>query len=367
MIWIIINIKNKNILIFLSKFLLFFVDLYFLNNISIYEFIKKNKINNLKVCICTLGKEENRYIKEFVEHYKNYGVDKIYLYDNNDIDGEKFENVIQKYVDNKFVEINNWRGIKGKSTYYKIMDSCYQTYHDYYDWLIFYEIDEFIYLKKYKNIKSFLINHRFNQCESIQLNWVHMSDNNQLFYENKTLNERFTEKGKNIIKNRKNKICYVKSIIKGGLKNVVINNNHLLNKKLKACNGFGEKSQLKKIMSLKPDYEFNYIKHYYGKSVQEFIEKINRGDLLRGNKKKVINWAIKKFFYINKITTEKVEYIQKHIGKKYDLTKYIKKIKWKLLIFLIDFIYNILQVLIITQEWPINLLLFLIWINYYIV
>ena len=194
-----------------------------------------------------------------------------------------------------------------------------------------------------------------------------MSDNNQLFYENKTLNERFTEKGKNIIKNRKNKICYVKSIIKGGLKNVVINNNHLLNKKLKACNGFGEKSQLKKIMSLKPDYEFNYIKHYYGKSVQEFIEKINRGDLLRGNKKKVINWAIKKFFYINKITTEKVEYIQKHIGKKYDLTKYIKKIKWKLLIFLIDFIYNILQVLIITQEWPINLLIFLRWINYYIV
>jgi len=305
------------------------LNLYFLNNIIIFELFRKNELNNLKVCICTVGKEENRYIQEFVEHYKNYGVDKIYLYDNNDINGEKFENVLSKYVDNKFVEIINWRGVKEKSTYYRIMDSCYQTYHNYYDWLIFYEIDEFIYLKKYGNIKSFLVRNKFIKCESIQLNWVHMSDNNKLFYENISLNERFPKVGKNIVKSKKNKICYVKSIIRGGLKNISIKNNHLLNKKLKACNGFGKKSQLKKIRSLNPDYKFNYILHYYSKSVQEFVEKIHRGDLLRGNKKKVINWAIEKFFYINEITQEKIEYIQKHIGNEYNLTKYINEINGK--------------------------------------
>ena len=47
-----------------------------------------------KTCICTLGKQENKYIREFVEYYNRIGVDKIYLYDNNDIKGEKFENVI---------------------------------------------------------------------------------------------------------------------------------------------------------------------------------------------------------------------------------------------------------------------------------
>ena len=98
-----------------------------------------------------------------------------------------FEKVIGKYVDNSFVEIIDWRGVKGTSTYYGIMDSCYQTYHDQYDWLLFYELDEFLYLKNYKNIKSFLINKVFDKCESIQLNWVHMSDNNQIFYENKPL------------------------------------------------------------------------------------------------------------------------------------------------------------------------------------
>jgi hypothetical protein len=88
-----------------------------------------------------------------------------------------------------------------------------------------------------------------------------------------------------------------------------------------------KKVKLKKIQSLDPDYEFNFIRHYYGKSVQEFIEKIIRGDLLRGNAKKIIEWAIEKFFYINKITSEKINYIQKHLGNKYNLTKYTNELK----------------------------------------
>ena len=130
-----------------------------------FAIIKKDNLSNLKVCICTLGKKENKYISEFVEHYKKYGVDKIYLYDNNDINGEKFEDVIGEYVANNFVEIINWRGVKGTSTYFRIMDSCYQSYHDEYDWLIFYELDEFIYLKNYTNIKLFLSNKIYDKCE----------------------------------------------------------------------------------------------------------------------------------------------------------------------------------------------------------
>ena len=228
------------------------------------------------------------------------------------------------------MEIIDWRGVKGASTYYGIMNSCYQTYHDQYDWLLFYELDEFLYLRNYKNIKSFLVNKMFDECESIQLNWVHMSDNNQIFYENKPLYERFPERGKNVVENKYNKICFVKTMIRGHLKNISIMHNHILNDKLKACNGFGKKSELrKKIESLNPDYKYNFIKHYYGKSVQEFVEKMNRGDLLRGDAKKVIEWAIEKFFYINKVTSEKIKYIQTYLGNEYNLTKYIREINKK--------------------------------------
>ena len=148
-----------------------------------------------------------------------------------------------------------------------------------------------------------------------------MSDNNQIFYENKPLHERFIKIGKNVVKNQYNKICFVKTMIRGHLKNITINQNHVLSEKLKACDGFGKKSKVKKIESLNPDYKFYYIRHYYSKSVQEFIEKIKRDDLLRGNAKKIIEWAIEKFFYINDITSEKINYKRKQLGNKYNLTK----------------------------------------------
>ena len=321
------KIINKIKLNVLPKIFLFVSFFYSLNYLKKIKLLQNYRLNNLKVCICTLGKDENKYITEFVEHYKNYGIDKIYLYDNNDIDGENFEDVIGKYIDNQFVEISNWRGVKGTSTYFGIMDSCYQSHHEQYDWLIFYELDEFLYLKNYQNIKKFLINKRFDECESIQLNWVHMSDNNQIFYENKPLHERFPEIGKNVVKNKVNKLCYVKTIVRGHLKNITIIQNHILSEKLKACNGYGKKGQVSKITSLNPDYEFYFIRHYYGKSVQEFVEKIKRGDLMRGIAKNVTEFAIKKFFYINEITLEKIEYLKKHLGNNYNLSNYIKKIK----------------------------------------
>ena len=53
------------------------------------EIINFRIVKNTKVCVCTPVKRENRYIKEYVEHYKKYGVDKIFLYDNNNVDGER--------------------------------------------------------------------------------------------------------------------------------------------------------------------------------------------------------------------------------------------------------------------------------------
>ena len=57
-----------------------------------------------------MGKNENKYSLEFVEYYKKIGVDKIIIYDNNDINGETFESVVFKYIESKYVEIIDYRG-----------------------------------------------------------------------------------------------------------------------------------------------------------------------------------------------------------------------------------------------------------------
>ena len=61
------------------KFLLIVINILLWNNIKKKELLRNFLLSNMKICICTLGKNENKYISEFVEHYKKYGVDKIIM------------------------------------------------------------------------------------------------------------------------------------------------------------------------------------------------------------------------------------------------------------------------------------------------
>ena len=72
--------KIKNIIILSFLFITF-----------VFKNIKKK---NIKICLCAIVKNENPYLREFVEYYKKIGYNKIILYDNNEINGENLEEVI---------------------------------------------------------------------------------------------------------------------------------------------------------------------------------------------------------------------------------------------------------------------------------
>ena len=101
-----------------------------INNININ--LNNTKNNNIskqtKVCVCTPAKEENRYIREFIQHYEKYGVDKMFLYDNNEIEGEKFDDILKDYITKGFVEILNRRG--KKDGMHEIMNNCYKNNYE---------------------------------------------------------------------------------------------------------------------------------------------------------------------------------------------------------------------------------------------
>ena len=42
-----------------------------------------------------MGRQENLYVKEFIEYYINLGVDHIYIYDDNDPNTERVSDVIE--------------------------------------------------------------------------------------------------------------------------------------------------------------------------------------------------------------------------------------------------------------------------------
>ena len=290
---IILNYKRKKI-----KLEFYYILLLFLILISLNKY-KKNKI---KVCLCTVGKLENRYILEFVDHYKKYHIDKIILYDNNDINGEKFEDLLSDYLKLNFIEIINHRG--ETKIQIKMFQDCYKNNYKKYDWLLFYDIDEFIHLKKFHSIKDFLIQSKFNNCQSIYLNWIIHTDNNLIFYDNRLLSRRFTETFK-----RAN-FCIGKTIIRGNIENLEFHSAHSLDFNIGRCNGFGKIIKLKINRYCKvPDYKYFYIDHYYSKSTEEFINKINRGSGTRGQNIKKKYGRIQNYFIFNKITEEKINLI----------------------------------------------------------
>lgn len=275
--------------------------------------ISKFKNNYIKICICTIGKNENRYIKEFLEYYKNYGVDKIFLYDNNNIEGEKFENIINDYISQNFVVIKNWRGIK--SPQMMMYKDCYNKNYDKFEWLIFNDIDEYIYLNNYNNIKKFLNESRFKNCENIQLNWLLFTDNNLIYYVNKSLLERFIEKDPYAKKRYINRHSNGKSILRGHIPNIHISNFHCISDQLKICDGFGKINN-----SIQKDFKYYYFKHYFCKSTEEFIDKLKKGDVYKGT----IFSKINRYFSYNIITYKKINYIEKELGV--NLSNYKKKI-----------------------------------------
>ena len=260
-----------------------------------------------KVCICVIGKGENRYIKEYVEHYKTLGVDKIFLYDNNDKKGERFESVLSQYINEGYVSIINYRGKFAPQL--KMYEKCYNKNKYIYDWFIFFDIDEFINLNNYTNIKDFLNENKFNKCNLIYFNCIRHTDNDLLYYDNRTLKEKFP-----IIK-WDSHMYTVKSMMRGSNpKYVRFTTTHWLDRGLKkGCDVFGKyvHPTIRLRIGKKMKKADIYVDHYCFKSTEEYINKINKGDARAGYNKRNKMHKIKLYFKYNNITLEKINYIAK--------------------------------------------------------
>ena len=262
---------------------------------------------NIKVGLCTPCKKENRYLRDFVLFYEKMGVDKIFLYDNNDVDGEKLEEVVNDFINNGLIEVSDWRG-KNRELI-SMMDDCYQKNYQNYDWLIFYEVDEYVHLKNYTNIKNFLNEERFNNCSKIYLNWVFHTDNNLIHYDNRSVQERFPET-EPIPENKQGYHNFIKTIIRGHLQNIKIDCVHRLVRDMVGCNGYGKEAATRLFRMIEQDFENYYIDHYFCKSVDEFIDKLNRGDAIRGQDDGFKVGTFGNYFGYNNMTIEKVEYVE---------------------------------------------------------
>jgi hypothetical protein len=116
---------------------------------------------SIKLCLVAIFKNESHILKEWIEHYLNQGVDKIFLIDNGSTDN--YYSILQPYIYSNKVDL-----VKDNKKY--AQSELYNTHFLHkcraYDWVIVCDLDEFIYGRKYcSSIKDFLskVNDSFSQ------------------------------------------------------------------------------------------------------------------------------------------------------------------------------------------------------------
>ena len=277
----------------------------------------------MKTVICAIAKNENRYIREWVEYYNKLGATKIVLYDNNDKDGERFDAVLEPYIKNGFVEVVDYRGkhksfskkyaeeSKNHGVQQDAYEDCYKRYSKDFDWFGFFDIDEFLYICDGKSLNSFLSSDKFKNTDVIQFNWKCFGDNDLLKYEDKPVRERFKTKSR--LQSE-----HVKSMVRGGFTNISLPCHIAIvkNGRYSYPNGKKTKCNFKQPISL----ECAYVEHYLTKTIDEWCDrKFGTTSATGKDYFNDIDSRIKIFFAHNKMTPEKkkiVEEKKKNIEKK---------------------------------------------------
>ncbi len=255
----------------------------------------------MRVVICAMAKNEHLYINEWVKHYVDLGIDKIYLYDNDDKNSPFIGNYInRKYADK--IKIINIRGMSGRCMQHTIYSSFYNRFCTTFDYCLFCDIDEF--LVGIDNIKTWLS--KIN-APQIRIKWRLFGDDNVIKRDtNIPVIDFFKQEVIDIPHERKDQ---GKFIIKGNLYKISFNSCHYasVGKKIvssvlpsgKPCNS--------KIV-IEEDYseETIYLNHYMTKTLDEFIkQKLNRNDAVFNR-----NLKLDYFWRINEKTEDKIQYLK---------------------------------------------------------
>lgn len=267
----------------------------------------------MEVVICAMAKNEHDYINEWVEHYVNLGIDKIYLYDNDELDKPLIKDYINpKYLDK--VVIKNIRGQKREHLQHDIYTGFYRKYGKTFDWCLFCDIDEFLF--GITNFHSWLAQPQFKNARQIRVKWKLFGDDDLIERDmSKGVVDTFHNEVKSTLHRnlqfKGNLENQGKMIVRGGMENVVIRSPHFAsfgyrNNVIFSIYPSGKTTFSKVVLEEDYSNETIYLHHYMTKSLSEFLkQKLNRTDAVFGDK-----LVLDYYWRINKKTADKLNYLK---------------------------------------------------------
>ena len=270
----------------------------------------RNISQRIKIALCTIGKKENLYAKEFIEYYFNLGVNHIFIYDDNIVNDEKIYDIIpSKYILNISTYFTYEKNITHQS---QAFSDCYKNNFADFDWFIMVDMDEYLYIVN-NTLEGYLTSPNMEKCDFIKINWLLSRDNDLLYYDSKSLFDRFKPP---YLKSK-----FIKSIIRGNISDLKYWVHSPIYSPYKniTCNSEGKQIYYKVLNfeKLTPiNIEKAFIIHFRFKSTQELVNKNKRG-FGSWLDNQTLEWTLKghinDYFEHNKITLEKIKYIEKNL------------------------------------------------------
>lgn len=264
-------------------------------------------IKKKQIAVCVIGRRENEYAREFVAHYLSVGFDTVIILDNNRAKEERFESVLQDYIDSGKVIIEDYRdrtSVQGIA-----YDEAYKKYGEQYDWIAFVDFDEYLYIEHGK-VRSLLKGKEAFDC--VLVNWMCYGDGGMLHNDGRPLRERFTEP-------LPYDLCvqydfpennHIKSIVRGGLKDVHLGKNpHIPSSLLHCCTASGKECAPSPFQPY--DFSVAHLKHYATKTAEEWItNKWQKGTPDKDNLDAFRRKYADRFFKYNERTQAKEDFIR---------------------------------------------------------
>ena len=231
----------------------------------------------MKTIICTIAKNEDKYIKDFCEYHLNIGFDEIHIFDNGtDI----------PFSDSRII-VHPFRNVKTRCPQIKAYRECIQN--ESYDWCAFIDVDEFITIKN-NNIVNFLSTID-SSVDGLKLNERVFGDNDEIVPTNIDIPvyERITKIS------RKSSLRSYKYILRHNKNLLILSPHDIVIKETKQQPNFVT------------DFNECYIRHYKTKTLSEFCDqKLNTPTVFDQTKKRTIDY----FFRVNEKTQEKIAYLK---------------------------------------------------------
>lgn len=238
----------------------------------------------MNIALVCIAKNEGNYINEWVDYHLKLDFNRIFIYENDWNSNLSNPNVTTIPISGTVKQVQSY-------------NDFISNYKQEYDWAMFLDVDEFLVLKKHKNVLDFIEDYK-NET-AVGINWVLFGDNHQKLGKEYSVLKRFTKR--QISVNH-----HIKTIVNLKKCSYMKVHNH---------EGSCVDTNFKKIdkTPLNPSGPINIaqINHYFVKTKEEFMLKISRGradmnetrnlsDFDSHNFNEIDDYTARDFFYDSK-------------------------------------------------------------------